>query len=93
MPLYEIVLRRADGTDEVRVTDRRPAVGETLRIGNRSWQVVLERDPADVRATARFLCELTREQRARTRAAREQDATMRRRMDARRAVPPSRDSG
>lgn len=89
MALYEIVLRRADGTDEVRVTDRRPAVGDTLRIGNRSWEVVLERDPADFRAAAQFLCELTREQRGRALAAREQDAAMRRRMDAR-VVPRSR---
>ena len=83
MPLYEIVLRRADQADEVRVTDHRPAVGDTLLIGNRSWQVVFERDPADGRATARFICELTREQRARAVAARERDAAVRRRMDAR----------
>jgi hypothetical protein len=55
------------------------AVGQTFVIGNRSWSVVLEREPTDVQATSRFLCELTMAQRGRTVAARGRDAEIRRR--------------
>jgi hypothetical protein len=58
MALYEIVLSFED-RDEVRVTDRRPVVGEVLEIQGRSWEVTFERAPVDIRATARFVCERT----------------------------------
>jgi hypothetical protein len=64
MPFYEVVLRYPD-RDELRLTDEPLVPGETVDIAGDRWSVVLERDPVDVRATARFLCELTVSQRER----------------------------
>jgi hypothetical protein len=92
MPLFEIVLRHPEGYEEVRFTDRSVAVGDTLVIANRRWDVVLERKAGDIRATAQFLCELTREQRGRTIAAQSQDEAMKRRLQALQASPPGSDN-
>ena len=80
MALYELVLRYHDH-EECRLTDRPPSIGETLQIGYEEWQVVLEREPSDVRATAAFLCELTAAQRARAEKMQADDAERRERMD------------
>lgn len=80
MPLYEVVLRHPNGSEEVRFHDRAIAVGDRLLMNNRMWEVVLERRPVDLQATARFLCELTTEQRGRALAAKEKDAEMRERI-------------
>lgn len=65
MPLYEIVLSYPDCDDEVRLTDTSVAVGDRLEIAGDAWEVTLKRSPRDACATARFLCELAREQRER----------------------------
>jgi hypothetical protein len=68
MPLYELVLQFPDGREEIRLTDEPVAVGDTVAIRGASWEVVapaLTRSAAEIGATAGFLCELTREQRAR----------------------------
>jgi hypothetical protein len=83
MPLYEYILRWPDGREEVRIGDHARQVGDTLTVANREWTVVrLERELPDLRATARFLCELTREQRDCTLAARRKDAELRCRAQA-----------
>jgi hypothetical protein len=69
MALYEIVLRYPD-RDEVRVTDRPLPEGEVVEIDGTSWHVVLDREPADIRATARYLCRLSEAQRERARGMR-----------------------
>ena len=79
MPLYEIVLR-FDDREETRLADRPRSVGETFQIGYDEWEVVLAREPSDVRATAAFLCELTTAQRARTEKMRVDDAERRERV-------------
>ena len=95
MPFYEVLLRYED-RDELRMTDRPLVVGETLQIAGESWTVTLERDPADIAATAQFLCELTFSQRERARRAQAFDAEMHERLgrlqkrmeDTRRPRPP-----
>jgi len=82
MPLYELVLRYED-REEMRLTERPASIGEVLQIGYDEWQVVLEREPSDVQATAAFLCELTKEQRARAEKMRAEDAERRERIDRR----------
>ena len=62
MSLYEIVLT-FDDREEIRVTDRRPSLGDVLKMGGRTWRVAAEHAPApdtaaDVRPAARFVCEL-----------------------------------
>ena len=61
--LYELVLRYPD-REEVRLTDQPVAVGDTFEIDYEEWFVVEENEPENRRATARFLCERTKEQRA-----------------------------
>ena len=80
VPLYELVLRQ-DDREEVRLTDRPLSVGDTLQIENDEWNVVLEREPSDVRATAAFLCELAQAQRARAAKMQADDAERRERME------------
>jgi hypothetical protein len=68
MPLYELVLQFPDAREETRFTDRAVAVGDMLSIADQRWEVVastIARSPHEMRVTAAFLCELTREQRAR----------------------------
>jgi hypothetical protein len=84
MAAFEIVLRFPDGREELRLTDVPVALGETLTVLGREWTVVLERDPADVRATAQYLCKLTLEQRGRAEAARKANSEMRKRLARRR---------
>ena len=79
MPLYEIVLCFPD-REEVRLTDSPVTVGERVSISGDEWSVVVEREPEDIRATARFLCELTKQQRERDRKVRDADAARRRRL-------------
>jgi hypothetical protein len=55
MPLYEVVLRK-DGREEVRLTDRRYEVGQTIEIGNQTWRVTGVRRGVG-RAAARFVAE------------------------------------
>jgi len=80
LALYEVVLTFPDH-EEVRITDRAPVVGDLIQIDGREWQVILEREPAGIRATARFVCELTREQRARDAKIRSDNAARRERME------------
>lgn len=65
MPIYEVVLRHPNGSEEVRFHDRAVAIGDRLLMNNRMWEVVLEREPVGTQATARYLCELEVEQRRR----------------------------
>ncbi len=53
MPLYEVELL-ADGFREVRLSDRRLTVGETVAIGSRHW--VVEKEVATDAAESRFRC-------------------------------------
>ena len=80
MPLYELVLSYQD-REETLLTDRPLSIGETVLIGYDEWQVVLNREPTDVRATAAFFCELTRAQRARAEKMQADDAERRERLD------------
>lgn len=66
MALYEVVFRYPD-RDEVRLTDRPLPEGEVVELGGTSWHVVLDREPADTRAAARYLCRLSEAQRERAR--------------------------
>lgn len=84
MPLYEIVLCFGDRA-EVRLTDCPVAIGERLRIDYKDWHVVLERTPADMQATARFLCVLTKEQRYRVASMSAGNGALREKLAARRA--------
>jgi hypothetical protein len=79
MALYEIVLCYPD-REEVRFTDRPVAVGDTVEINHEEWDVLFERDPADMLATTRFLLRLAREQRDRVSVMRERDRAMRERV-------------
>lgn len=54
MPLFEIVLVR-DGSTEVRLTDQRTRVGDTIQINDQDW-VVARRVSASAHAEARFEC-------------------------------------
>lgn len=69
MALYEVVFRYQD-RDEVRLTDRPLPEGEVVEIGGTSWHVVLDREPADIRAAARYLCQLSEAQHERARGVR-----------------------
>jgi hypothetical protein len=85
MPMYELVLRFPDGREEIRVTDGHVALGTILEIDYADWTVVLERDPEDIRAIARYLCELAKEQRSRAVKMRADDAERRQRLEQTRA--------
>ena len=56
MALYEIVLRKADGSDEVRLTDRRPALRSELKVDGNSWCVVSREAAHEPIASCRFIC-------------------------------------
>jgi hypothetical protein len=55
MPMYELVLW-FQGNEDIRVTDQRVSIGETLVIDNRRWLVEAQDLPRDPSATARFIC-------------------------------------
>ena len=57
MPLYELALdfEGASPSREVRLTDQRPAIGDTLQIDWIEWVVVRELDTSTP-AEARFEC-------------------------------------
>lgn len=55
MSLYEIVLSSPDCEASFFV-DRRPMVGETLRLGEEAWEVLREDDSEFAQVAARFLC-------------------------------------
>jgi hypothetical protein len=76
MALYEVVFRYPD-RDEVRLTDRPLPEGEAVEIGGTSWHVVLDREPADIRAAARYLCRLSEAQPERARGVRAADSARR----------------
>jgi hypothetical protein len=80
MALYEVVLRYPD-RDEVRMTDRPLPEGEAVEIGGTSWHVVLDREPADIRAAARYVCRLSEAQRERARGVRAGDSARRVRLE------------
>lgn len=80
MALYEVVLRYSD-RDEVRLTDRPLPEGEVVEIEGKTWHVALNREPAEIRATTRYLCQLTEEQRERARTMQESDGAMRVRLE------------
>ena len=79
MPLYELVLCYPE-REEVRLGERPLSVGQTFGINYDEWEVIWEREPADQRATACYLCVLTGEQRARAEKMREDDAAQRERI-------------
>lgn len=81
MALYEVVLRYPDG-DEVRLTDHPLPTDSTVEIAGENWMVTLEREPANIAATARFLCELTTSQRERAQRMQAFDRDMRKRIAA-----------
>jgi hypothetical protein len=55
MPMYELVLW-FQGNEDIRITDQRVSIGETLVIDNRRWLVEAQDLPRDPSATARFIC-------------------------------------
>jgi hypothetical protein len=55
MPLYQVVVRAGE-REEVRITDRKYEVGETVEIANRMWVVVAAR-AATEQEPARFVVE------------------------------------
>ena len=79
MAIYEVVLRYPD-RDELRFTDRPLPTDRLVKIAGETWSVTLEREPADIAATARFLCELTTSQRERAQEMQALDREMRERM-------------
>jgi hypothetical protein len=80
--LFEIVLSKPDGVEEIRYTDHQPAIGDTFWVDNRCWEVVDERDATDAQSTAGFRCELAAERRGRTLAARAQNVLLKQRLEA-----------
>jgi hypothetical protein len=55
MPMYELVLW-FQGNEDIRITDQRVSIGDTLLIDNRRWLVEAQDLPRDPSATARFIC-------------------------------------
>ena len=55
MPMYELVLW-FQGNEDLRITDQRVSVGQTLVIDNIRWLVEAQDLPRDPNATARFIC-------------------------------------
>jgi hypothetical protein len=55
MPMYELVLW-FQGNEDIRITDQRVSIGETLVIDNRRWLVEAQDLPRDPSAIARFIC-------------------------------------
>jgi hypothetical protein len=82
MALFEIVLSKPGGAEEVRYTDHRPAIGDTFWIDNRCWEVVDERAANGLHAAARFRCEVAADRRGRTLAARAQNVVLKQRLEA-----------
>jgi len=80
MALYEVVFRYPD-RDEVRLTDRPLPEGEAVEIGGTSWHVVLDREPGDIRAAARYVCRLSEAQREQARGVRAGDSARRVRLE------------
>ena len=78
MPIYEVVLRYPD-RDELRFTDRRLPTDRLVEIAGATWSVTVDGAPADIAATARFLCELTTSQRGRAQRMQALDRDMRER--------------
>ena len=52
VPPFEIVLRFADGREEVRITDRPPDIGRGLEVSGRTWTVLGRHSPS------RYVCQL-----------------------------------
>jgi len=56
MALYEIVLRKADGFDEVRLTDKRPTLRSEFKVDGTSWCVVTREAAQEPFASYRYIC-------------------------------------
>lgn len=57
MPLYEIILQKPDGADEIRFTDHEPDAKRPLVIDGRSrWRVERVEPATDPVASRRYLC-------------------------------------
>ena len=56
MSLYEVILRKPDGLDEVRFTDRELRLGESLRIGGSSWTITGVQPTDHPLAARRYTC-------------------------------------
>jgi hypothetical protein len=81
MACYEVVLRYPD-RDELRFTDRPLPTDRLVEIAGQTWSVTLEREPADIAATERFLCELMTPQRGSAQGMQALHRVMRERMSA-----------
>lgn len=57
MPLYELILQKPDGADEVRFTDHEPDPQRPLVIDGRSrWRIERVEPPTHPVASRRYLC-------------------------------------
>jgi hypothetical protein len=75
--LYAVELRCGDRTIQ-RLTDRLPEIGDSIRADDTWWTVLrIERAATDIAETARFLCDVTLDQRQRAVAMRAEDREMR----------------
>lgn len=81
MAFFEVLLRYPD-RDELRLTDRPLPTDRLVEIAGETWSVTLEREPADIAATARFLCELTTSQGERAQRMQALDRDLRERISA-----------